>query len=105
MTVSGYADEAQRHLLEAALQQLHPWRKGPFELFGIHIDTEWRSDWKWQRLAPHLAALTGGRVLDVGCGNGYFGWRALQAGASTVVGVDPTLLFFMQHLSGQKNGS
>ena len=99
VTIAGRADEAERQVLEASLRQLHPWRKGPFELFGIHIDTEWRSDWKWQRLAPHLAPLTGCRVLDVGCGNGYFGWRALAAGASTVVGVDPTLLFFMQHLA------
>ncbi|MDQ6977261.1 MAG: DUF1698 domain-containing protein, partial [Ghiorsea sp.] len=37
-----------------ALQQLHPWRKGPFEVFGVHIDTEWRSDWKWQRVLPHI---------------------------------------------------
>ena len=99
VTVSGHADNAERQVLETSLRQLHPWRKGPFELFGIYIDTEWRSDWKWRRLVPHLAPLTGCRVLDVGCGNGYFGWRALEAGASTVVGVDPTLLFFMQHLA------
>ena len=30
--------------LRAGLQGLHPWRKGPFELFGVQIDTEWRSD-------------------------------------------------------------
>ncbi|VAW32026.1 tRNA (mo5U34)-methyltransferase, partial [hydrothermal vent metagenome] len=36
--------------LEQLLRQLHPWRKGPFHLFGLHIDTEWRSDWKWDRL-------------------------------------------------------
>ena len=99
VTVAGDVTEAQRAELRTALQQLHPWRKGPFELFGVLIDTEWRSDWKWQRLLPHLAPLNGGSVLDVGCGNGYFGWRALEAGAGLVVGVDPTLLFFMQHLA------
>src|SRR6056297_170525 len=36
-----------RQALEDALQGLHPWRKGPFDLFGVYIDTEWRSDWKW----------------------------------------------------------
>ena len=57
--------------LEDTLRALIPWRKGPFDVFGIHIDTEWRSDWKWQRVLPHLSPLTGRTVLDVGCGNGY----------------------------------
>jgi len=82
--------------LEAALRQLHPWRKGPFELFGLHIDTEWRSDWKWQRLAPHITSLTGRLVLDVGCGNGYHAWRMRGAGAARVIGIDPSPLFVMQ---------
>jgi len=84
--------------LSATLMQLHPWRKGPLCLAGCLIDTEWRSDWKWNRLAPHLQ-LRGARVLDIGCGNGYFGWRMLAAGARLVVGVDPTLLFVMQWLA------
>jgi len=41
-------------------------------------------------------------VLDVGCGNGYFGWRMLDAGAALVAGVDPTLVFCMQHLALNK---
>lgn len=81
---------------EAALRQLHPWRKGPFELFGIHIDTEWRSDWKWNRLAHAIAPLNGRTVLDVGCGSGYHSWRMRGAGAAFVVGIDPTPLFAMQ---------
>ncbi len=84
--------------LAETLMALHPWRKGPLCLAGCVIDTEWRSDWKWDRLAPHLK-LKGSRVLDIGCGNGYFGWRMLAAGARLVVGVDPTLLFVMQWLA------
>lgn len=83
--------------LRSALLELHPWRKGPFHIGDLHIDTEWRSDWKWQRLAPHLFDLTGMRVLDVGSGNGYYGWHLLGRGAAQVIGVDPTLLFVMQH--------
>lgn len=83
--------------MESCLRQLHPWRKGPFQLGPLHMDTEWRSDWKWDRLAPVLGALDGQRVLDIGCGNGYFGWRMLGARAASVIGVDPTLLFCMQH--------
>ena len=85
-----------RERLDAALRDLIPWRKGPFHLFGIDIDSEWRSDLKWLRIAPHVD-LDGCRVLDVGSGNGYYGWRMLEAGATSVVGVDPSLLFVLQH--------
>ncbi|MDA1074038.1 MAG: tRNA 5-methoxyuridine(34)/uridine 5-oxyacetic acid(34) synthase CmoB [Proteobacteria bacterium] len=88
--------------LEQRLRALHPWRKGPFNLFGIQVDTEWHSDWKWQRVAPHVGSLKGQRILDVGCGNGYFGWQMLSAGADLVVGIDPTLVFVMQHLAINK---
>lgn len=90
------SDAARRERLMGLLREFHPWRKGPFCLFGIHLDTEWRSDWKWNRLAAHLD-LRGKTVLDVGCGNGYYGWRMLGAGARLVVGVDPTLRYIMQY--------
>ena len=83
------------------LLKLHPWRKGPLELAGVRIDTEWRSDWKWNRIQPHLD-LSGQRILDIGCGNGYFGLRMLADGAKRVVGIDPTLVFVMQWLAMQK---
>ncbi len=89
-------DAASRDRLTTLLQQLHPWRKGPFCLFGIHLDTEWRSDWKWNRIREHID-LRGKTVLDVGCGNGYYGWRMLGAGAQLVLGVDPTLRYVMQY--------
>lgn len=83
------------------LMGLHPWRKGPLELGGVRIDTEWHSDWKWNRLKAHLE-LKGHRVLDIGSGNGYFGLRMLGAGADLVVGIDPTMIFVMQWLAMQK---
>ena len=84
--------------LRKALMTLHPWRKGPLCLGGVAIDSEWRSDCKWQRIAPHID-LSGERVLDVGCGNGYYGLRMLGAGARLVVGIDPTVLYVMQWLA------
>ncbi|HQQ63565.1 MAG TPA: tRNA 5-methoxyuridine(34)/uridine 5-oxyacetic acid(34) synthase CmoB [Pseudomonadales bacterium] len=90
-------DESTRTQLETALRGLHPWRKGPFEIADIHIDTEWRSDWKWQRLQQHIAPLPGKTVLDVGCGSGYHCWRMKGAGADLVIGIDPSPLFVVQY--------
>ncbi|MCX7068731.1 MAG: tRNA 5-methoxyuridine(34)/uridine 5-oxyacetic acid(34) synthase CmoB [Methylococcales bacterium] len=93
---SGDLSYIQQAQLEQCLRALHPWRKGPYQLFGTHIDTEWRSHWKWDRLKNHLAPLEHRLILDVGCGNGYHCWRLLGAGAKMVVGIDPTLLNVMQ---------
>jgi tRNA (mo5U34)-methyltransferase len=83
-------------VLKDTLMGLHPWRKGPFELFGLPIDTEWHSDWKWNRLRNAITPLQGRRVLDVGCGNGYYALRMAGAGAERVIGIDPTPVFVMQ---------
>lgn len=95
------AVSADPEFLRKCLMCLHPWRKGPLELAGVRIDTEWRSDWKWNRLMPHLD-LHGHKILDIGCGNGYFGLRMLASGAQLVAGIDPTLVFVMQWLAMQK---
>ncbi len=81
--------------IEQALRGLMPWRKGPFQFGPLEIDTEWRSDLKWDRLSPHLD-LEGQRVLDVGSGSGYHLWRMLEAGATEVLGVEPSILFHCQ---------
>jgi tRNA (mo5U34)-methyltransferase len=91
-------DTRQRESLAENLQQLHPWRKGPFELFGVAIDTEWRSDWKWDRVRPHLSDLKNRRILDVGCGNAYHCWRMAAEGARFVVGVDPSPKYLLQFM-------
>ena len=88
----------EQNALRNHLMELHPWRKGPLRLAGLKIETEWRSDWKWDRVASHID-LRGHRVLDIGSGNGYFGLRMLGAGAELVAGIDPTILFVMQWLA------
>ena len=93
---AGELNPRQHALCIQALQALHPWRKGPFRFFGAHIDSEWRCDKKWARLKTHLTGLQNKKVLDVGCGNGYYMLRMLGAGAKTVIGVDPALLFLAQ---------
>ncbi|HBQ68583.1 MAG TPA: tRNA 5-methoxyuridine(34)/uridine 5-oxyacetic acid(34) synthase CmoB, partial [Leclercia adecarboxylata] len=88
--------EGQMLRLDKLMRNLMPWRKGPFSLYGMHIDTEWHSDWKWDRVLPHLSDLTGRTILDVGCGSGYHLWRMIGAGAHLAVGIDPMQLFLCQ---------
>ena len=92
----------QQSALRSSLMALHSWRKGPFSLAGVVIDTEWRSDFKWQRLIKKIVPLAGKRVLDVGCGSGYHCWRMAGEGADLVIGIDPTPLFVMQYWALQK---
>ncbi|SDK13707.1 tRNA 5-methoxyuridine(34)/uridine 5-oxyacetic acid(34) synthase CmoB [Microbulbifer yueqingensis] len=99
---AGDATPEQLELLERQLRRLHPWRKGPWEVFGLHIDTEWRSDWKWERVLPHLEPLENRLVLDVGCGNGYHCWRQYGAGARRVIGIDPSAKFVAQFYALKK---
>jgi len=93
---SSHLSERQRGGLESLLRNLMPWRKGPYSLYGVNINTEWRSDWKWDRVLPHISSLAGRTVLDVGCGSGYHMWRMVGAGANLVVGIDPMQLFICQ---------
>ncbi|WP_150139509.1 tRNA 5-methoxyuridine(34)/uridine 5-oxyacetic acid(34) synthase CmoB [Candidatus Enterovibrio escicola] len=86
----------QRIKLENLLRSFHPWRKGPYRVYCIAIDTEWRSDWKWDRVLPHISSLKDRYVLDVGCGNGYHMWRMLGEGAELAVGIDPSELSLVQ---------
>ena len=90
-------DENKKNELKALLQQLMPWRKGPYCIHGVDINTEWHSDWKWDRLKDHILPLADRTILDVGCGNGYHGWRMLGEQAKLVIGIDPSPLFVMQY--------
>lgn len=94
---AGLCSEDQRARLKESLLALQPWRKGPFQLFGLDMDTEWRSDWKWDRLKDQIEPLENRNVLDIGCGNGYHCWRMAGEGARFVLGIDSHLLFSMQY--------
>ena len=92
-------DDPDRPLLEAAARAAMPWKKGPFRLFGIPIDAEWRSDLKWDRLAPHLPDQAGKVVLDVGCNNGYYLFRLAAQNPGLMLGIDPVArLHYQFHL-------
>lgn len=87
---------------EQSLRALYPWRKGPFELDGVYIDSEWRSDLKWERVRGLVPDWSRRSVLDVGTGNGYFLLRALGEGAESVLGVEPGLHSVAQYLALQR---
>ncbi len=118
---------AQVSHLTAQLEQLKPWRKGPFYVGRgqlilttdqalkldrvqqensealnpetLLIDTEWRSDLKWDRLAAHLPDLSGACVLDVGGGSGYHAYRIAGLGARFVFNLEPSPLFYYQFMA------
>ena len=120
LSINVNLSDSERKQTLALLKQLMPWRKGPFQIGNgyidsehvdstaistneqsqpIFIDTEWHSDWKWRRIAPHLCNLKGRRVLDVGGGSGYHGWRMAGAGAESVIIIDPSCLFYHQFMA------
>jgi tRNA (mo5U34)-methyltransferase len=99
-TAGGDADSVA--MLRERLLELVPWRKGPFHICGIDIDSEWRSDMKWARIAPAISPLSNRLVLDVGCGNGYYALRMRGLGARFVLGIDPTLLYVAQFQALQR---
>ena len=84
------------YAIKSSLEQLKSWRKGPFRIFGHHIESEWRSDFKWERLLPNLPQLQGKNILDIGANNGYFMFRMLEHNPELVLGIEPTLLYKTQ---------
>lgn len=94
--------DQDRERLAELLLNLNPWRKGPFNVFGVHIDTEWRSDMKWGRIENLLSPLEGRKILDIGCSNGYYMFKMLPHNPAYVIGIDPFPNFYYQFLSMQK---
>lgn len=92
---------SQAGLLEGVLKGLKPWRKGPFTLFGIDIDSEWNSALKWRRVAPHIDSLHNRKVLDVGCSNGYYLFRMAAAQPRLLIGIEPYKAYYCQYLALQ----
>ncbi len=100
ITVNGDCNDPAT--LRQVLRDLMPWRKGPYQVADVFIDCEWRSDFKWDRVSPHLAPLENRRILDIGCGNGYHCWRMLAQSPELVLGIEPSILFNIQFQALQK---
>ena len=94
--------EAQLERVQHALFGLRPWRKGPFKVFGIEVDTEWVSYLKWNRLSPQIAPLRGRRVLDIGSSCGYYLFRMATQQPALLLGLEPYATFYFQFCFLQK---
>jgi len=88
--------------LKEHLHTLNPWRKGPFEIFGVEVDTEWQSWIKWDRLKKHLGDIERKKILDIGSSNGYYMFRLAALKPLMVLGVEPQHSFYYQYLALQK---
>ena len=80
-----------REIIESQLRIFMPWRKGPFSVFGIDVDSEWQSQRKWQRLVDFLPDMKGKIVADIGCSNGYYMFRMLPHQPKIVIGFEPSV--------------
>ena len=99
LTCSPEPDSEFLENLKNTLMQLGPWRKGPFDIFGIYIDSEWQSWMKWERIAPHMGRLEGRRILDIGSSNGYYMFRLAAGKPLMVLGLEPQASFYFQYLA------
>lgn len=88
--------EDQIATIKTVLKRFISWRKGPFKIDSLVIDSEWKSDMKWDRISCDFKNK---RILDIGCGNGYYLWRCAVEGARAVVGLDPYSLYVYQYLA------
>ncbi|QOY55572.1 tRNA 5-methoxyuridine(34)/uridine 5-oxyacetic acid(34) synthase CmoB [Candidatus Sulfurimonas marisnigri] len=86
--------EAPKNIEEVA-KLMMPWRKGPFELFDTYIDSEWKSNIKYNLLRKHFS-LKDKRVADIGCNNGYYMFRMQEDEPKLLVGFDPSPLYKTQ---------
>ena len=75
---------------------LKPWRKGPFRINELFIDSEWQSFVKFNILKPYMNELSGKVVADVGCNNGYYMFKMLEFSPKKLVGFDPSMRCFLQ---------
>ena len=76
-------------------KKLIPWRKGPFKVFGLEIDSEWQSNIKYNLIRPYFN-LKDKIVADIGCNNGYYMFRMLEDCPKRLIGFDPSPLTLHQ---------
>jgi len=99
VSVFGSWNGNDQQIAHKLLLKLLPWRKGPFLIQDIFIDSEWKSDLKWTRFLDLGVNLLDKTILDVGSGNGYYAFRMLEQGAKNIICLEPNLNFYTQFLA------
>ena len=87
-------DEEYEIIVQTA-KKLIPWRKGPFKIFDLEIDSEWQSNIKYNLIRPYFN-LKDKIVADIGCNNGYYMFRMLEDCPKRLIGFDPSPLTLHQ---------
>jgi len=81
--------------IKQTAQMMKPWRKGPFQVNTLFIDSEWQSQIKYNLLEPHFD-LKDKIVGDIGCNNGYYLFRMLAQQPKKLIGFDPSAIYYSQ---------
>ena len=76
---------------------LIPWRKGPFKINSLEINSEWNSYIKYNLLESHLE-IENKIIGDIGCNNGYYMFKMLEKNPAKILGFDPMPLCYLQFL-------
>ena len=97
--IKGKCNGSDEEVIENLLSELLPWRKGPFKVNNTFIDSEWRSNLKWDRFLELDLDLKDKTILDVGSGNGYYAFRMLGLEAEAILCLEPNLTHFSQFLA------
>ncbi len=93
---SDISKQDKKRLIKS-LYKLMPWRKGPYQIFGINIDSEWASHLKWNRIKDKIAPLKNRRVLDIGSSSGYYMFKMAASKPKIIIGLEPYLTFYFQY--------
>jgi len=81
--------------IEQSARMMMPWRKGPFRINELFIDSEWQSQIKYNLLEPHFN-LENKVVGDIGCNNGYYLFRMQTHKPKKLIGFDPSAIYYTQ---------
>ncbi len=92
--ISNLGEDGALQIKETALL-MKPWRKGPFGINELFIDSEWQSQIKYNLLEPHFN-LKDKIVGDIGCNNGYYLFRMLGQKPKKLIGFDPSAIYYSQ---------
>jgi len=87
--------DAQSQQVEETARLMKPWRKGPFQINDLFIDSEWQSQIKYNLLEPHFN-LQDKIVGDIGCNNGYYLFRMITQKPKKLIGFDPSAIYYSQ---------